>query len=607
MSGGTPDKAGPDPAPDTTPVIRQATYGRNFSYFSHRIFVTYFPEELHDYLGLLFTLKPEAADSTAVTTQQNDTDEIEIELVRWVLLHRSQLNPLALNRLIEAWRGPNQELRIPVAGGVRSDHECRVDITIQFALELELAAAREHWLLQTRPRLQMALLDAAYFVTRQWMEFNRPEREGQPADFGEPGRDDDHPVLDLSSQDVFRGYLVHRMNLLEDKDQKQGPPAGTGSTDGDKHDVPAEPSPLNEPEFKWLFSIVLGIANTLSTATSKDEVKRRWLQVEKSRRSSLPPATALYDALLTEDNKTVLIESEDGSLRYRWRPPPDRGLASSDPREIAGLTRNARRRIAFVADTLRRAMTSADGTPPAVHPLRTLADRYHVLPTTPAWERVETALSDLRAAQEQGLGNPQALASDDDVVRQYDALLSSERAASVVVHMLVMGAALAGMVPRGTGGPATPRDRPDGAAWELALQAIGDALLLDSSTLAVTERSLLQAYADLGKLLPLPPYPRTAGGTGVWPSRPQLEAALAAAFAAGQQSQHDLASEATLADAGWRALQTRLSAVAQDAAAAPLAQAVEMVCLVRAIGPGASLPQRLDRTGYRFWTKLLIT
>lgn len=601
----------PEASLPAKPEARPSVYGRNFSYFSHRIFLVFMPEEMHKYLEERFELVASIVGESAT-----DGDRLEAQLVRWVLLHRSQLNALALNRLLESWRGEDELLKIPP--GLRSDSQYLMDITVQFALELELATAQNSPMMRNRPRLLMALIDAAYFLSRQRLEFDR-----HPGMGGEQ-------VIDLSDNGlpIFRRYLVQRMNLEEDL-----------------REVPAESErfePLSTEEIKWLQSVAAGIARTLTPASSKADLQNRW------RRDVAPswqklglsePDQALFDALLVgeraplqelpmdviADRPTVAPPARlIGSLRFRWREAVfAQPVWSHSLEAIVAGSRRALRCVRAIDCIVRQAMfggwqgSEADA---ASRPLRDLADRYRLLPTTPAWSSVERAIENLQQAAK-GMGTIDAAYRDSLLLEEYAAMLCRAETAAAVFGALTAGAQLAGLRAekqiRGAHGPATPwpasalQERPAHHDWEAALTALSEGLRCNEVDLRDVANRVNEYLRQMSLMAPVA-RPIVSEGSELasdtrrlslqfWRPSISIRQLVRDAYQSGLADFKPMS--VTAASTAGLEVVRRAGVLARHASSAPPAHASEIVCQVLEIGPALVLPLRLEQATVRQWTK----
>ncbi|MDP4299041.1 hypothetical protein [Leptothrix discophora] len=606
---------------------RRSVYGRNYSYFSHRIFVVYMPEEMHKYLDeRLELVSATAGESTT------ESDRLDRQLVRWVLLQRSQLNALALNRLLESWRGADDLLAIPP--GLRSDPQYLMDITLQVALELALASAQQSPMLHSRPRLLMALMDAAYFLSRQRLEVDR-----------RPGSDTT-AAIDLSSNglDDFRRYLVQRMNLEEDRHETR--------TEQQPATMPTVP--LSDEEVKWLLGIAAGVARTLTPACSKAEIERRWQRDVAPRWKKLglaDPDQALFDALLVGD-KAPLREEElamattaattdarsgpasahrVGSLRFRWREsafPRSAWHASLDM--IVATSRPALRCIRAIEGTVRRAMSAAarpGSTTPAMpwRPLEDLADRYRLLPTTPSWSSVAQAIDNLQRAA-RGLGSLEEVYRDAQMVRSYADMICRAETAEVVHRALHLAAFLAGMragwdsVPPGpqpTPWPVPQAARlPSLADWEQALSVLSNGLRCNEVDLPELTHRLKALWGDLMDMPPPITSPSIGRSEPVVVRRPTLASwrqprgrslpeQTGLASGAGREAVTAIhVQQHAFGRLAWRSAVERAAAGTEPSTVAPAAGGAEVICELLGFGPALYLPLRPERATLRQWTRV---
>src|SRR5262249_15674740 len=96
-----------------TPYRTQSTY------FTDRVFVFYRPGDLHKHLGNVLR----TSDPT------NSNDAIDLEVLPYVLLHRSRLHPFDLRRQLARMRGADGAVSLP-PGVVRTELAYRFDVLI---------------------------------------------------------------------------------------------------------------------------------------------------------------------------------------------------------------------------------------------------------------------------------------------------------------------------------------------------------------------------------------------------------------------------------------------------------------------------------------------
>jgi hypothetical protein len=566
-------------------LVRKSAHGRNFSYFSHRVFVSFQPVDLHAYLAGLLEL---VADTAAPGSALNPLDQINAELIRWVLLHRSQLNVLSLNRLLEALRGPDDLLQLPTGGALTSDEGYRIDMTLQFAIELELGNPRFAAWTDKRPRLQQAMIDAAYYISRQWLEQDRASLDP------EENAESRSPTLDLSKdgREAFRAYLLHRMNLHEDD-------LPTDDDELQQQRAQRDAMALTAQELDTLYSVAVGVARTVAFATDKQELKRRWDECIKQNRPGAMsvPTQALYDALWLGPSRSLLEPTGPGKdwLVFRWRYLPSG--ESAPPATLEDLVDDAEPALQLLEQTearLREALgekSLQDSS--GEHLFSLLADHHRVLPTTPAWTRVAGARADIGQARA-GVGNPIALRRDVVVLHEYAEMISSSAAGRVVRGALVLASFLRELSPV-----------PD--SLDVALRALSDGLRLADCPLAEAGQRVIGLWSALHVVkLPgadlLPAAPSDDSG---WIGASALKGELDAAQASGRRLVEQAAALASLVGRAWSDTRERLRLMAKGGSIAS-ASAAEIVCAVRGLGPGRILELALVPTTPHRWTQALM-
>jgi hypothetical protein len=575
----TDDSADPAPGPPARPkppssgdgVVRESAHGRNFSYFSHRVFVSFQPVDLHNYLSSLIEIVPGTRAPGTSAGTPDKVDEVDAELIRWVLIHRSQLNMLSLNRLVESLRGEDDLLMIPSSETLRSDEGYRIDMTLQFAIELELGNPRFAAWVDKRPRLQQAMIDAAYYVSRRWLEQDR-------IDIG--AGDDRAPgagTFDLGpdGRKAFRAYLLHRMNLREDDVVTTDPDVLLQRT---RRDAMA----LTDQELEILYSVAVGVARTMAFAEDAVALKKRWSECAAQNRPGAMsmPSQALFDALWLGHAKSLLDPVDDvpDRLVFKWRylpsgagaPPPTLETlvkdVDADERDMDSFAR--------LDDVLRQA--NPDVNIGEQHILAALADRYRVLRTTPAWTAVASARANIEHARS-GVGNPVSLRRDVTTLREYREMIRSGPAARAVQAALLAATFLANA-------GRTGNDLP----MATALTALSEGLQLADCDLPDVARRLVELWGELSRIA------APAGGDAVasaslnlgeWATPAALQAALAGAANAGFKL-GNTPLLTTQQESAWSRVVPKLQAFLGDASV-PLANAAEIICAVRREGPGA--------------------
>jgi hypothetical protein len=105
--------------------------------------------------------------ATAPTPQQIAADdEVDAKILAYVLLHRSQLHPLDLKRLVAGLRGEGGNVALR-PGQIRGPQFSR-DVQIQLAIELVLEQRDlDSWISRSPERRRLAY-DALYYISREW-------------------------------------------------------------------------------------------------------------------------------------------------------------------------------------------------------------------------------------------------------------------------------------------------------------------------------------------------------------------------------------------------------------------------------------------------------
>lgn len=248
-----------------------------FSYFSHRLFVTIMPNDLHQYLGGILAV----SGSSAASTGGNQADILDFEVLKWWLLHQSRLNGLSLSRQLEEMRDADSSIRLD-AGAVRSQEAYRVGVTLQVAIQLQLADPRVAAWLERHPDLRPTLLDALYFISRQ----RTRHPEGLRLDRIGCRRF----VRDLGAR-MTPGLNQQPANwILDDAD------------DGPETDQKLlELAGLKLDQAKFLFGLVVAMAHTLSPSATRESLADQFNKHDSAgtgRLDPLRPDAAVMDAIL---------------------------------------------------------------------------------------------------------------------------------------------------------------------------------------------------------------------------------------------------------------------------------------------------------------------
>jgi hypothetical protein len=320
---------------------RTRAYPLEYTYFSHRLFVSYRPRDLHAYLEkVLEEPVPPAPPGPSVAPAGTDANEIEKafrvglseaqdeirrqfeprlaeysravadrDVLPYVLLHRAQMHLGDLCRRLGELRDDQGAVGIPL-GEVRTNDAYRLDVLIQIAVEmvldqgdlksrLERAAGRTRGQaapartasdqggdlrrrIEREPEFSRLAYDALYYLSRRW-------RRGE--------------VIELGSRDEerFGEYLTQRMESGETargrKPEAAGPDKGTPPDGQQQHRAgPVVGVGIAAEDRRLLFEAVRLLAELLSDpALFRAELDRRdekRRQEEEARRRSSPIPSA---------------------------------------------------------------------------------------------------------------------------------------------------------------------------------------------------------------------------------------------------------------------------------------------------------------------------
>jgi hypothetical protein len=175
-------------------------YPIEYSYFTHRLFVTYRADDFHVYLGRLLN---EPIPTPAATSPQDAgrvspavSVPVEYPLLRYFLLRRSEMHALELHRLVTSLRDEKGTLTLS-SNDLRTRMMYRIDVALQLGIEIVLDDDDLQDRIRGEPEFQRLVHDALLYPVRQW-------REG---------------ALDIDLDDAritdFRAHLLGRMNRSE--------------------------------------------------------------------------------------------------------------------------------------------------------------------------------------------------------------------------------------------------------------------------------------------------------------------------------------------------------------------------------------------------------
>lgn len=454
-------------------------YGRASSYFSHRLLVTYAPQDVELYLSEILEARNES----------NDGAVVDREVLKWVLRHRSQLHALTLNRELAAIRGDDGRLTIP-PGALRTDFQYRIDVTLQMAIELQLYSKEVRGWLQRRQMMQQTLFDALYYLSRSWL------------------RGDERVDLSNAGRKRILKELAARMNLREaggEEGAQQPQPASATATQAPSEPGSSKAEPLNDDDRDTLCGVLDDMAQFLGPANTEDKVRARWnaIVTRLNLGPDAEPVPEVMSALLLGDDSLLVRASGNGRRgakrsanggkveglhEWRYRGSgllrDERAAQLSDTRVLRAQAKESVRYITLVEKRLRSMLANADED---IQVFSILSEGCRVLSTTPAWSQVRASIENL-AALEQGAGNPASIENDCRIVKDFEQVLRD--GSSTVMDVILSGAFLSGVSKVGPQ-PLTVRE-----AVSMLAMGLGFARL----DLARTRARAAAFWADLRKV-----------------------------------------------------------------------------------------------------------
>lgn len=369
-------------------------YRTEYTYFSDRVFVVYRPGDLHKYLGNVLR----------ATEPTNSNDTIDLEVLPYVLLHRSRLHPFDLRRQLARMRGSDGAISLP-PGVVRTELAYRFDVLIQVAMEwlLEQPELRER-LSQDEDFTQL-IYDTLYYPSRMW----------------ERGSTD----LDVS-RDTFFKYLEERMSPTLGADpSNDGIPAAEAGARPAGNDCA-----LSDLDKNFLFSRLRELVGFLA----EPERLRKTVTSESPK---LFPTNVL-DAIPADPKFKLLdFKSVDGrAMRdvYVWRRDVFGRSVGPSGVDFAGDVEPNEKFIQELQAKLNEIAPSVN--------LDRLAAEYNVLSATPAWNSVLQALRRLNRLRGEGrVESYSEMEADANAVWEYSQMLqaSGTALAEALVAARVLG------------------------------------------------------------------------------------------------------------------------------------------------------------------------
>ncbi len=334
------------------------------TYFTHPLFVSIRPDDFHQYLRKILILpaltapqldeelagaaipwQPEAdAVPDAVDRGQRGSasseDMLDLKVLPYVLLHRSQLHALDLTRQLAALRDPDGNVAL-AAGAVRSVYAYRFDVTMQLAIEMLLDEEDFRKRLDREPEFSRLAYDAMYYLSRRWNLAPEAELDLSPTADGQFGK---YLVERMGKEhlDWRAGQTRHEPDTERGRASAQ-PPRQAGvarstatnvektlADDNSSADC-AEGVAVSQEDRSFLFGRVCQLADLLADPSFFQTSFDAW-QIARDRRGVPRVDVAVIQTLqLDRAPADPLLERQRRRVAtYKWRyDPSGRALASA--------------------------------------------------------------------------------------------------------------------------------------------------------------------------------------------------------------------------------------------------------------------------------------
>jgi len=528
-------------------------YDSAYSYFSHTLLMSYRPQELDKYLR----------DKLAPTDPFSDADKLGMELLPWVLKHRSRLHTLALQRELSALRGDDGQIAIS-SRDLRST-AYQIDVTLQFAIELQLRDRHLNSWLQQQPHKVELLHDALYYLSRQWLKGSK------------------QLCIDKDGEKEFFASLEKRMNR---DDVRPGELTLTTS-------AAADGGAFTEDDRNLLLGVLKKMIGFLGVDQTLEGARRA---------ASLPgdplPSSdhAIWEVMLLGPES--VLEPTDKPNIYEWRYWAS-GMARGEEGEQLDVARNTAKKLVLTESRLRGVLgTPVKDTDTELSAFSLLSERCRILPITPAWSRVVEAIATVESSS---ASSPTGGASDEDF-RAIAGFARNLEDADVQLHWLLAQAASLAAATRGVD-PSKPET--DAAHTRRALVALSEGLRfasLDSKGVDAALDKFRKRSRELGLEAfagPLSPPPvRLIGVTAI---------GIDQTVKIGREhGVRQLAATAkvrqNLVQTAWTCLHNRLRDATPAAGSAP-ADASELLCALWETGPAAVIGLDPQKATLEQWTQ----
>jgi hypothetical protein len=369
--------------------MRQRTvrtpYSLEYTYFTHQIFVTFRHTDMRAYLENKILRKPMPVDGQDRDAARRVAEEqADYEVLPRILMHGAQMHPIDLLRQLSHLRSVDGTVALE-PGALRTRRRYLLELMLQLGIEMQLEQEAMQEELDRRPAFRRLAHDAVYFVSREWE------------------KDEEQLVLKDDARKAFETYLIGRMALDGAHAPAAPMPAPAAAP------LPAEPAPapaseapkppdvplISVEDLSFLWRTVQALAKVLAMPqTLQHHYQEKGL------------STVVLDAVSSAVGLGPLLEEiheQPGVYRWRFRRSGRQVVAVVGPPETAALEPLWTPHIRAIRDFESALRVATDG---AVDP-STLSSMLGILPTSPAWPSVATAVSRLETMAERKMDHPE--------------------------------------------------------------------------------------------------------------------------------------------------------------------------------------------------------
>jgi hypothetical protein len=335
----------------------RVAYSIEHTYFTHQLFIAFRHTDMRAYLQRVL-VKPETpivAAGDLAPARRIAEEQADYIVLPYILMHGAQLHPIDLLRQLSQLRSGDGNVALE-PGAVRTRRRYRLELLSQLAIELQLEQEAMQEELDRRPAFRRLAYDALYYVSREWE------------------KDDERLSLAEDARSTFERYLVRRMDL-------EPPTTSTVSAVTAAPSLPAD-TPISSEDLTFLWRAVHSLAKALAAPET--------LREQLVKRGAIDPVVhaALRGAI---GLGPLLSECKDEPDVYRWRFRRSGREVGPDPSAVVVAEAPWTRLVPLIRNFEAAVAAMSNG---AVDP-STLSTMLGLLPTSPAWPSVSTALSRL--------------------------------------------------------------------------------------------------------------------------------------------------------------------------------------------------------------------